>query len=53
MSEENHTVQYEDLVRRRQEHIGRYFWRAHRAFGFRDVGGGADRRERRPGGNRM
>jgi DNA-binding MarR family transcriptional regulator len=25
-------AQYEDLVRRRQEHIGRYFWRAHRAF---------------------
>ena len=24
--------QYEDLVRRRQVHIGRYFWRAHRAF---------------------
>ncbi|GCE21576.1 MarR family winged helix-turn-helix transcriptional regulator [Dictyobacter kobayashii] len=23
---------YEDLVRRRQENIGRYFWRAHRAF---------------------
>jgi DNA-binding MarR family transcriptional regulator len=32
MSEENSIVQYEDLVRRRQEHIGRYFWRAHRAF---------------------
>lgn len=30
MSEESD--QYRDLVRRRQEHIGRYFWRAHRAF---------------------
>lgn len=30
MSEE--TGQYKDLVRRRQEHIGRYFLRAHRAF---------------------
>ncbi len=32
MSEENNRAQYKDLVRRRQEHIGRYFWRAHRAF---------------------
>lgn len=30
MSED--VVHYKDLVRRRQEHIGRYFWRAHRAF---------------------
>ena len=32
MSKENNTAQYEDLVRWRQEHIGRYFLRAHRAF---------------------
>lgn len=31
MSEEQQP-HYEDLVRRRREHIGRYFWRAHRAF---------------------
>lgn len=25
-------IQYTDILRWRQEHIGRYFWRAHRAF---------------------
>ena len=30
--EEHHMTQYEDLVQLRQKHIGRYFWRAHRAF---------------------